>query len=76
MKGESAVRALVSLVGALAVVQASEVDGDTNPRSICDPSKSNRTIFDYSIGNVFGNETINLNQFRGKLTLIVNVATF
>ena len=76
MKGESAVRALISLAGALVVARGSEVDGDTNPRSVCDPSKSNQTIFDFAIGNVYGNETIHLNQFRGKVTLIVNVATF
>ena len=76
MNGEGALGALVSLVSALALARASEVDGDTNPRSICDPKLSNHTIFDYTIANVFGNETIHLNQFRGKVTLVVNVATY
>ena len=76
MKGECALRALVSLAGALAFARASEVDGDTNPRSVCDSTLSNHTIFDFSIPNVYGNETIHLNQFRGKVTLIVNVATY
>ena len=76
MKGEGALRALVSLAGVLAWARASEVDGDTTPRSVCDSTLSNYTIFDYSIPNVYGNETIQLNQFRGKVTLIVNVATY
>lgn len=76
MKGVSALRALISVVGALELARASEVDGDTNPRSVCDPKLSNNTIFDFSIANVYGNETIHLSQFRGKVTLIVNVATY
>jgi hypothetical protein len=74
MKGGSVIGAFLSLTAALA--GASEVDGDTPPRSTCDPSLSNSTIFDYSINNVYGNESIDLSSLRGKVTLIVNVATY
>ena len=72
------VHTLISLAGAL-VLACSGVNGDLhsmNPRSTCDPTKSNHTIYDFFIGNVFGNDTINLSQFRGKVTLLVNVATY
>ena len=73
--GESVVRTLISLAGALVLAQ-NGVNGDTNPRSTCDPTASNQTVYDFSIGNVFKNDTIHLSQFRGKVTLIVNVATY
>ena len=73
---DSAFRALVSIATALVAARASEVDGDTTPRSLCDPSLSNATLFDFSIKNVYGNESVDLSQLRGKVTLLVNVATF
>ena len=64
-------RALLSLAGALVLARA-----DVNPRGVCDTSGSNQTAFDFSFKNVYGNETIKMDQFRGKVTLVVNVATY
>lgn len=68
------ISALLTLTAAFAA--ASEVDGDTPPRSTCDQSLANGTLFDFSIKNVYENASIDLNAFRGKLTLVVNVATY
>ena len=72
------VHTLISLAGAL-VLARSGVNGGShplNPRSTCDPTSSNQTIYDFSVGNVFKNDTIHLSQLRGKVTLLVNVATY
>lgn len=74
MQRGSVVGALLSLTAA--VVGASEVDGDTPPRSTCDPSLSNNTIFDFTFQNVYGNASIDMTSLRGKVTLVVNVATY
>jgi len=61
----------VSIATALVAVSAV-----TNPRSVCDPSLSNSTLFDFSIKDVYQIEDMDLDQLRGKLTLVVNVATY
>lgn len=50
--------------------------GTVPPRSKCDPSLSNGTIFDFQIQNAYKNASLDLESLRGKLTLIVNVATY
>uniref|UniRef100_A0A2C9JW72 Glutathione peroxidase n=1 Tax=Biomphalaria glabrata TaxID=6526 RepID=A0A2C9JW72_BIOGL len=56
--------------GLLAVVHAG-VMMDCNQ-----PANDNRTIYDFSLKNVHQNVTINLSDYRGKVVLIVNVATY
>lgn len=74
MRREGAVSAILSLTAAFVGVR--EIDGGIPPRSTCDPSLSNGTIFDFSINNVYGNASIDIASLRGKVTLIVNVATY
>ncbi|WAR04250.1 GPX-like protein [Mya arenaria] len=72
MFGESALRALLtvaSLVGG--AVGAGNRDG-VNPRQVCNPSTGNETAYDFQFFNVYNNETFDMAQFRGKLTLAVN----
>jgi len=78
MREGSAVYALFSICAAIAGggVRASEADGAVPPRQMCNPSLSNGTIFDYNLPGLYQNETIDLSALRGKLTLVVNVASF
>ena len=77
MNGDCVIRTLVSLAIVLVGGRASEVDGDTNPRSICTPATSNHTLLDFNnVLNVYENETLDLAQCRGKVTLMVNTATY
>lgn len=73
---EGALYALFSFAAVIGGSFASEADGDVPPRQKCDPSLSNQTIFDFSLPNVYQNGSLDLSMLRGKLTLIVNVATF
>ena len=68
--------ALVSIMATLSGALASDVDYDTNPRSICDPSKSNKTIHDFTFPSVYQNDTIDMSLFRGKVVMVVNTASF
>ena len=44
---------------------------------VCDkPQKLGKTVYDFSVENIFENETISLNQYRGNVLAIVNVATY
>lgn len=74
--GQGVVRALFSLMSALAVAWTNCLDAQPVNRTTCDPSRRNQTIFDFSMDNVFKNGTIELDELRGKVTFIVNVATF
>ncbi|KAH3699933.1 hypothetical protein DPMN_074894 [Dreissena polymorpha] len=71
MRGDGVVSTLVWL----AAVVGSVVSSDT-PRQACRTPTNNQSIFDFSIRNVYDNATIDLSQFRGNLTLVVNVATY
>lgn len=73
---EGALYALFSFAAVIGGSFASEADGDVPPRQKCDPSLSNHTIFDFSLPNVHQNGTLDLSSLRGKVTLIVNVATY
>lgn len=72
MAGLSAVSALLTIAAAY----IGAVDSVTSPRSTCDPSLANGTLFDFSVQNVYENASIDLSALRGKVTLIVNVATY
>lgn len=45
-------------------------------RQVCDPSPSNQTIYDFSLDDVYQNDTIDFSAYRGKLVLLVNTATY
>ncbi|WAR12444.1 GPX-like protein [Mya arenaria] len=49
-------------------VGAGDRDG-IPPRQVCSPSTGNQTVYDFRFRNVYNNETFDLAQFRGKLTL-------
>ncbi|CAL1532645.1 unnamed protein product [Lymnaea stagnalis] len=61
---------LATFCGLLAAVQAG-VMMDCNQ-----PANDNRTIYDYSLMDVHNIRTISLNDYKGKVVLIVNVATY
>ena len=46
------------------------------PFTNCFESTDDDNIYKYSIQNVFENETINFSDYRGKILLIVNVASW
>lgn len=69
---EGALYALFSL----ATVASATATIDVLPRQKCDPLLSNHTMFDYSLDNIYQNASLDLSQLRGKLTLVVNVATY
>jgi len=69
--------ALFNALFAFATVFTGNVAGkEVLPRQPCDSSLSNRTIFDFTLPNVYQNGTIDLSEQRGKLTLFVNTATY
>ncbi|KAH3699935.1 hypothetical protein DPMN_074896 [Dreissena polymorpha] len=70
MQGDGVLSTLVWLTAVVGSAVASE------ERQACGPPTNNQSIFDFSIRNVYDNATIDLSQFRGKLTLVVNVATY
>ncbi|KAH3699937.1 hypothetical protein DPMN_074898 [Dreissena polymorpha] len=76
MRVDGVLSALVSLAAIVGSTVGSEADNAIPPRQACRPPLGNQTIFDFSIRNVYDNATINMSQFRGKLTLVVNVATY
>lgn len=49
---------------------------DIKPREKCYPTASNETIYDFTLSNVYQNETLDLSQYRGKLVLLVITATY
>lgn len=40
------------------------------------PSSDNTTFYDFKLRNVHKNDTINFSDYRGKVVLLVNVATY
>ena len=40
------------------------------------PGAENRTLYDFHLRNVHLNETLDFSQYRGKVVLVVNVATY
>ena len=64
------------LVGAVLTV-LSPVWGQINGVGRCHvPNSENTTLYDFSLQNVHKNETIDFSSYRGKVVLLVNVATY
>jgi len=66
-----ALLAVASIVGG--VHAAGDYDG-IDQRQIC--RRGNQSVYDFTFKNVYDNETLSMSQFRGKLTLVVNVALY
>ena len=49
---------------------------DDEYRKTCHPLPSNETIYDFSLENVYQNETLDLSEYRGKVVFLVNTATY
>jgi len=64
----------VVLIFASAVVL--NVQGDPPLSRQCNVDASNQTIYDFTIPTLSGSKNISLSDYRGKLVLIVNVATY
>lgn len=71
---EGALYALFSLAAAIRGALGDVTD--VSPRQKCLPSTGNTTIYDFTLPNVYQNETLDLSELRGKVTLFVNTATY
>jgi len=40
------------------------------------PTSLNETAYDFDFLGIYANDTFSMSQFRGKVTLVINVATF
>lgn len=55
----------------------SPIRGQENGVGNCHvPSSENTTLYDFQLKNVHMNETINFSDYRGKVVMLVNVATY
>nr|KAI8767104.1 glutathione peroxidase-like isoform X1 [Biomphalaria glabrata] len=61
---------LTTLCGLLTLIDSNSV------LNCYQPSNNNRTIYDFSVTKIDGNKVVNLEEFRGQVLLIVNVATY
>lgn len=68
---------VVSLFGAVGSALGSVTGNAPKGTYVChQPSSDNTTIYDFTLKDVYKNRDINFSQFQGKVTLIVNVATY
>ena len=62
---------------AAVVAVLSPIKGQSNGVGLCHvPSSDNGTIYDFQMQNVHKNGTIDFGDYKGKVVLIVNVATY
>ncbi|KAK0043463.1 glutathione peroxidase-like isoform X1 [Biomphalaria pfeifferi] len=61
---------LTTLCGLLTLIDSNSV------LNCYQPFNNNSTIYDFSVTKIDGNKVVNLEEFRGQVLLIVNVATY
>lgn len=68
---------VASLLGTVGSALGSVTGNAQKGTYVCNqPSSDNTTIYDFTLKDVYKNRDINFSDFQGKVTLIVNVATY